>query len=29
MAKGNEEKLSHIRRYYYEVKNGERLDFFV
>ena len=29
MAKGNEEKLSLIRRYYYEVKNGERLDIFV
>ena len=28
MAKGKEEKLSHIGKYYYEMKNGERLDFY-
>ena len=28
MAKGKEEKLSLLRQYYYEVKNGKRLDFY-
>ena len=28
MAKGKEEKLSLIRQYYYEMKKGERLDFY-
>ena len=28
MARGKEEKLSLIRQYYYEVKNGKRLDFY-
>ena len=28
MAKSKEEKLSLIRQYYYEMENGERLDFY-
>ena len=28
MAKGKKEKLRLIRQYYYEMKNGERLDFY-